>query len=405
MMRVGNPLSRARVLSGVALTVLALVVAGCGPGPTNTPRASERWSNGKLVGTAILNNPVALQVDEAGNALLVWVGPEHELTFARLNENAEVLVQKALDLGNGSSQEPQMVLDTGGGLHLTWLDKVGQGYRLFYARLSPDGEVVQAATAVSPAEQRVAHSWMVADPVGRTVEIFWSDDVASRPGCYHAALDWSGDVVLPAETLISDGLFPVAQVDQKGYIHLAWRANLENTPQFRYAVYDPQRRALGPDVVVGRPSIQMGMLGGPTAGAQFDGPRLGLDESWVYLAWVLEMRERDRRDFTFYVAFRQPELGPRDASDALDYSPPQVEGDAVHVQGGDPAHTAHPQFLDGQPSRQVLTGFTQAPGPVNMETLQIVAVDLQPGEVAGQEIVSASRGASLRPSAVTDSNG
>jgi hypothetical protein len=405
MMRVDNLLPRSALLPAVGLAVLALVVTGCGLAPTRTPRASDVWSNGKLVGTAILNNAVALQVDEAGNVTLVWVGPEHELTLARLNENAEVVLQRSLDLGRASSQKPQMLIDTEGGLHLTWLDKGEQGYRLFYARLSADGEVIREATAVSPAEQRVAHSWMVLDPIGRTVELFWSDNVASRPGCYHAALDWSGEAILPAETLISDGLFPVAQVDRQGYLHLAWRADLGNTPQFRYAVYDPQRRVLGPDVVMGRPSIQMGMLGGPTAGAQFDGPRMGLDESWVYLAWVLEMRERDRRDFTFYVAFRQPELGPRDASDALDYSPPQVEGDAVHVQGGDPAMTAHPQFLDGQPSRQALMCFTEAPGPANVETLQIVAVDPLPGEIGGQEIVSASRGASLRPNAVIDSSG
>ncbi|MGC9334711.1 MAG: hypothetical protein ACP5JJ_11215 [Anaerolineae bacterium] len=405
MMRVSRPLPCSRVVLAVALVVLAVLVAGCGLVPTSTPRASDAWSNGKLMGTAILNNPVALRVDKAGHAFLVWVGPEHELSFARLNENAEVVVQRSLDVGSGSAQKPQMVVDTAGGLHLTWLDVGEQGYSLFYARLSADGAVIQEATPLSLPGQRVVHSWMVLDPVGRTVEMFWSDGVVSRPGCHHAAVNWSGEVVLPAETLISDGLFPVAQVDQQGYIHLAWRADPGSTPQFRYAVYDPQRRLLGPEVVAGRPSMQMGMLGGPTAGAGFDGPRLGLDEDWVYVAWVLEMRERERQDFTFYVAFPQPELDSRDATDTVDYPRPQLQGEAVRVQGADPSATAHPQFLDGQPSRQLLACFTQTSGPGNVETLQIVATDHLPGGIGGQEIVNASRGASLRPNVVVDSNG
>ena len=77
---------RLPLASAVALILLALVATSCGLTRTTTPRASDQWSNGKLLGTAILNNRVALQVDEAGNSLMVWVGPEHELLFVRLNE-------------------------------------------------------------------------------------------------------------------------------------------------------------------------------------------------------------------------------------------------------------------------------------------------------------------------------
>jgi hypothetical protein len=389
----------------VILAVLGLVAAGCGLTAATTPRASNDWSNGKLMGTAILNNAVALQVDGAGNVFLVWVGPEHNLTFARLNERAETTVQRTLDLRSDSAQKPQLALDSEGQLHLVWLDRWEQNTQVFYARLSTDGEVIQQAGALTPPERRATHGSLVLDPVGRTVEVFWSDNVPSRPDIYHTAMDWSGDVVVPAELLISDGLFPVARVDRLGYIHLAWRVDPGDAPQFHYAVYDPQRRALGPDVVAGQPSIQMGMLGGPTAGAQFDGPWLGLDESSIYLAWVLEMRERDMRDFTFYVVFPAPELPQRQAAGVLGYELPEVTGEAVHVQGADPAMTAHPAFLDGQPARQVLTCFTEVSSPGNVQMLQIVAVDLLSGQVERQEIVSLSRGASLRPRAALDAEG
>jgi hypothetical protein len=246
---------------------------------------------------------------------------------------------------------------------------------------------------------------MVPDPTGGTVEVFWSDNVPSRPDIYHIALDWSGEVVVPTELLVPGGLLPVAQVDRLGYIHLAWRVDTGDVPRFHYAIYDPQRRALGPDVVAGQPSIQMGMLGGPTAGAQFDGPELGLDEDSVYLAWVLEMREREIRNFTFYVTFPVPSLPERPGTGAFEYPPPPVTDEAVHVQGGDPAMTAHPRFLDGQPERQILTCFTQVSSPGNPEMLQIATVDPLPGQVGGQEIVNRSRGASVRPSVALDARG
>jgi hypothetical protein len=391
----------------VALILLALAATGCGLTPTTTPRASDQWSNGKLLGTAILNNQVALQVDEAENSFMVWIGLEHELDFARLNEHAEVVVQTPLDLGTNSPMKPQLLMDTTGQLHLAWLDKQELTMQLFYARLSADGEVIQEATALSPPERRVTHSSMVLDPGGQTIEFFWSDNVYIRPGCYHAALDWSGAVVVPAEMLIPNGLLPSAQIDRQGFVHLAWRVEPEaEKPEFYYAVYDPQRRAMGSYTVAGEPLVQMGFLGGPTAGASFDGPWLGLDESSVYVAWVLEVRERTEvRDFTFYQAFPQPALSRPEGSATFDYSPPKVTSEPVYVRGVDPSLTGQPQFLSGQPARQVLACFTQAPGLGNVETLQIATIDVGAEQVEGQEVVNASRGASVQPSVAIDSQG
>ncbi len=402
-----NPWLRLPLASVAGLILLALVVTGCGITRTTTPRASDQWSNGKLLGTAILKNRGALQVDEAGNSFMVWIGPEHELRFARLDERAEVVIQAPLDLHSASPMKPQLLMDTTGQLHLTWLDREERGTQLFYARLSADGKVIQEATVLSPPEQRVSHSSMVLDPAGQTIELFWSDNVYIRSGCYHAALDWSGAVTTPAEMLISNGLLPAAQIDRQGFVHLAWRVEPEaEKPEFYYAVYDPQRRAMGSYTLAGEPLVQMGLLGGPTAGASFDGPWLGLDESSVYLAWVLEVRERTEvRDFTFYQAFPQPALSRPEGSATFDYSPPKVTSEPVYVRGVDPSLTGQPQFLSGQPARQVLACFTQAPGPGNIETLQIAAIDVGTEQVEGQEIVNASRGASVQPSVAIDSQG
>ena len=409
---ISNGYLRTGLFLAVGLTLLALVATGCGLIPTHTPRASAQWSNGKYLGTATLNNQVALQVDKVENdvsTFMVWVGLEHELNFVRLNERADVITQHTLDLRPNSPLKPQLLIDTTGQLHLTWLDREELSLQLLYARLSADGEVIQEATALSPPEQQAIHSAMVLDPVGQTVEVFWSDNVPNRPGCYHAALDWSGTIVVPAEILIQDCILPVTQIDQKGFVHLAWNVGLEKEePEFHYAVYDPQRRALGQDIVAVEPLIQMALLGGPTAAAGFDGPWLGLDGSSVYLAWVLEVRERGYvKDFTFFQAFPQPSLSPRDGTAMFDYPSSEVTGEAVQViiQGADPTRTGNPRFLEGQPAHQVLALYTLVQGPGNMETLQIAAIDMLKGQIERQEIVSASRAASQQPNVAIDPEG
>jgi hypothetical protein len=406
VMESARALWRSRLPPVTGLVLLALVAAGCGLTPSRTPRASGDWSNGQLLGIATLNNPVALQVDEAGNSFMAWVGPDHELHFARLNDRAEMVAQGPLSLDTNSPLKPQLLRDPTGQLHLTWLDRREQGLQLLYARLSVDGEVIQGATALSPPELRVAHRSIVLDPIGQTIELLWSDNTPIRPGCYHTALDWSGAIVAPVNMLIPEGILPTAQIDRQGFVHLAWKREREQEkPGFHYAVYDPQRRMLGPDILVSEPVAQASVIGRPTAGVGFDGPWLGLDEDSVYLAWVLEVREMgDVMDFTFYQAFSPPTLGQRSGTGTFDYAPPVVTEEAVPVLGVEPSLTGHPRFLEGQPTRQALACYTEVPGPGNVETLQIAMIEVQPGQIERQEIVSASRGASVRPSVVLDPN-
>jgi hypothetical protein len=391
----------------VGLTLLIFFVAGCALTPSRTPRASTRWSNGTLLGIAALNNPVALQVDQSGASFMIWVGLDHDLHFARLDQRAGVVAQHPLVLETHSPLRHQLQRDSTGQLHLAWLDRWGQGEQLFYARLSADGNVLQGSTAISPPEQRTAHCSMVLDPTRRTVELFWSDNTPVKAGCYHAALDWSGAVIAPPELLIPQGILPEAQVDREGYVHLAWRVDPDpGDLQFRYAIYDPRHDTLGSDIMVAEPVAQASLIGRPTAGISFDGPWLGLDEHSAYVAWVLEVREMgDVMDFTSYQAFPLPLLDQRADDAALSYTSPMLVNDVVLLEGFEPSLTGHPRFLPGQPTRQALACYTQIAGAGDVETLQIAVMEVQPGHVEAQEIVNASRAASVRPSVAIDSQG
>jgi hypothetical protein len=389
------------------LILLLAGCTGCGLTPEHTDRASQRWSNGKPLDIAILNSPLALQVDEMGHSFVVWVGPEHRLYLAHLDGRAGLVAQQPLDLELDSPLRPQLVLDTRGHLHLTWLDGGEGGFQLFYAFLSTEGQVFQGPVAMSPPGQPVSRHSMALDPVGQTVEVFWSDDAYGRPGCYHAAVDWSGAVVVPAHLLVADGVWPSAQTDRLGFVHLAWRTHQQVADVvFRYAVYDPQRRTLGPDTMAAEPLVQASMFGGPVANAEVEGPWLGLDKDTVYLAWMLEARQRNQLStFTFYRAFSQPDLErPEDAA-AFDYALPETALDAVLVRGSDPSLTGHPRFLEGQPEQQVLVYYTQVSGPGNMMTMQIASADVHLDQIDEQDVVNATRSASLRPSVAADGQG
>jgi hypothetical protein len=406
-MQMSRGRARLAILTIVVSVGLGLLLAGCDTSQPRTRRSSELWSKGLPLGMASLNNQVALQVDEGGHVYVAWVGLDHELRYVQLDERAAIVVDRALDLEENRPLQPRLALDPEGLLHLTWLDKRDRGLQLFYARFSIEGDVVQGATEISDPGPRAAYSVMALDPAGRTVELFWSDNVPARPGVYHAALDWAGMVAAAPELLVADGLWPAAQMDEQGFVHLAWQVQPEGgRPQFHYAIYDPQGRALGPEAVVSQPIASASLLGAPTAGGGFAGPWMGLDDGLVYLAWVLEVRERGQlASFMFYQPFRRPVLDRQTGATILDYAPLQIEDEVVRVWVGDPQITGDPSLLPGQPSQQVLAGYTQASGPGDLEMLQSAAVHLREGQIVGKEVVSATPGASLKPAVAADGQG
>jgi hypothetical protein len=384
----------------------AWMLTGCDASQTRTPRASEAWSKGLPLGMTSLNNQVALAVDEDGYVYTVWVGLSQDLHFVRLDQQAGVVTDRVLDVGTNRPQQPRLVLDADGQLHLTWIDRQGNNRGLFYARLSADGEVLQGAQALSSPDRRVAYSMMALNPVERTLELFWSDNAPSQPGCYHATLAWSGSVLVPAEDLIPDGLSPAAQVDRQGFVHLAWKTKPEGQAmEFHYAVYDPRSRLLGPDIRLSQSRLNTSMLDDPVS-ALYNGPWLGLSDELVYVAWAVESREHGGlAAFTFYQAFPQPSLVTGENVTGFDYVLPEVTSAVIPVRLTDPTLTGHPSFLSGQQAQQVLACYTQDRGPNSLETLQSAVVSLDAGQMDGYQVVGATAGASMQPNVAIDARG
>lgn len=385
------------------LLSIAVLLAGCSTSPIRTPRMSKAWSKGLPLGLASLNNQVALDVDPEGRVVAAWVGMDQDIRLVRLNGRAGVEVDRPLDLTLNHPQGVRIGVDADGQVHLVWLDRVDRVLQVLYARFSPEGDVLQPATQLSAAGLQSGRVAVTVDPEARTFEVFWSDAFASHPGIYHAALSWAGSPVVPAELLIAEGLAPSVATDRQGYIHLAWREEAENQPvAFHYAIYDPQRRLLGPSAQVAEPVAEASMMGGPAAGAKFHGPQLGLSRDSVYLAWMLEVRQRGNLTaLTFFQVFPQPALESVDRSGRFSYEPPEVASNPVQVRGGDPSLTGDPALVGGHPEEQVLACYTMAEGPRNLEMLQSAVVHLSDPQL-GMDIVSATTGASLKASIAVD---
>jgi len=72
------------------LALLASILVGCQLAPLRSARANNDWSRGVRVGSASLNHPVAMAVDEErGGTSLLWVAEDDQqrqiLRYARLD--------------------------------------------------------------------------------------------------------------------------------------------------------------------------------------------------------------------------------------------------------------------------------------------------------------------------------
>jgi hypothetical protein len=418
-----QPCQKVRGATGrlVATTIIIVlgsaVLTACAASPAYTPRASDAWSRGLPLGTAILNNQVALQMDEAGHAFLVWVGPEHRLTFVRLTERAEVEAQHDLDLCCGSAQEPQLLRDTGGTLYLTWLESSVGKSGLYYAQLDGEGQVVVPASRLAGPEERVGHSRAVLNPAADRIEVFWSDDRPSNPGVYHLTLDGEGNVIAAGVLIVPEGLRPDAQVDREGLVHLVWTEEATGREvSVSYAVFDPTSRFLSERTEIASFVVAPGQV--------LHGPVMGMDGENGYIFWAVESRARETMvSHAFQTTFPLGRLERRAAAEiqAPDENAPQFDPDKgkfnyyytppheggaglVPISVADTNFVASPAVTEGQ-RPELVVAFNARVFARNTDALQIVVLTLAGGQIVDYQIVSDSQAASLQPDVVVGSRG
>jgi len=273
---------RRRMTLVLVILCLGMVMTGCEAATLKTRKALPEWSRGLPLGLAGLNQPIYLTAE--GNQLhMCWVAAGSKaLHYARLDESGAVQVSTELSMSGAHLSEPQLVVYTDGSFGALWTDNPNIPRALFYGKFSPDGQLLQGPTQLSPAGARVANYVLAHNPDGSS-DLFWADEIPSEGGIHHLHLSNDRQTVSADRLLVNAAEYPTLQVAADGLIHLAWveEPSLRENKVY-YAVFNPASAELGPATQVASYRTATGMVA--------YAPSLGLDEDTAYLFWALEQR-------------------------------------------------------------------------------------------------------------------
>jgi hypothetical protein len=397
------------LLLAIAL-LSALALAGYNISPKYTPRASLDWSRGKIVGVASLSEQVAMQLDRDGGVYLTWVGLENKLEFARLDDQARVVTEKALDISVATPHDPQLLLGRGG-FHLIWRERRANLKGLYYAKLGMEGEVISGPTLISLPQMNADCARMVLNSEGGA-EIFWSDNSFESPGIYHLTISPQGEISSPSSQIIPGGMNPSPQIDREGLVHLAWfQKPIYHQRDVYYATFAPVNRALSDSKKIAEVFLMTGQI--------LKGPALGLDKRNAYVFWSVESRaRREITSYTYYTSF--PSGQPRYRGGML-VEIPRTE--SPEYQGFELDHIFGVTFHLLAPFAAFATDFVTDPRPLSGQgenlavafsariftrttsNLQIALAIFAGGQPRGYQIITKTKSASLSPSIAVDAEG
>ncbi len=279
-----------------ALVVLAIVTSltltACDVTPERTDSASPDWSRGIKIGEASLDNPIAIVSDNQGRRHLAWVGVSDSrrvLRYAQVDSQANVLMERALDIPLRQPQDPRFLFDAQGGLHLFFLAKgeTWDDWGLFHTRLGAQGELLSPPRLLSlPHAHDVAQYHQEAlNPQGQ-IEVFWSWEL--EQGIHHLRLSTAGEFLRPLIVLIPQAARPAVVADRAGTLYLAWLSAPEPihlgfvAKEMNYAVFQPATCTIADKTTVALLEIPPGVV--------IDGPSIALDNNYTYVLWVQDKR-------------------------------------------------------------------------------------------------------------------
>ncbi len=399
-------MSRTKVTLGVLC--LALLLAGCQAATPKTRKVLSEWSRGQQLGISGINQSVEMLSTQ--DALhLVWVAAEgRTLHYTRLDRAGQVQVSTDLVLGSAHPTSPNLSMSTDGVLRLLWTDNPRIPRGLFFARLTPEGQLLGEPQLVSEDEVRVSEYDVACNSDG-TLDIFWATEVPSEGGIYHLRI-LADDQVGEANRLLVGGAGkPSLQVDRNGTIHLVWVEGA--TPQentIYYARYDPSTGQLEDKTRVGFYRSGTGMVAHP--------PVLGLDRATAYVFWSSEGRggAQAGEAQTFMTSFPpgRPALNEAEPVEIPATVKPEYErvtGNLPYQQlasvatGWPTGYLYAPAVLEGQNDELGLFLVGQFSSR-NRTTTEVAWAILTDGAVKGYQLPTSLDG-SARPMGVLDGGG
>ena len=276
-----------RAMVPVLISLLAVIIlSGCSVNTDRSPRVSPDWSRGLRLGYGYLNQPVAMAVDETQTVHLVWCAWGEDgtsrLHYVALDRQARVSTEQDLDIPVSHPRRPQLLFDDAGELHLVWIARSEEGDSIFHAVIGPDGEVAAGPQRLAPSDQEVDRFQLYGDATGHA-SVVWANISEVKPGIYQLSLDESDGPLEQATLIIPDGHTPSAQVDSTGTLHLIWLKEVTfDQEDLYYAAFPHSQVTPTPGVKLARLVVGQSVI--------LAGPKLGLDDTTVYVFWSLERR-------------------------------------------------------------------------------------------------------------------
>jgi hypothetical protein len=377
-------------------------------------RASRDWSRGQRVGQAALNSEVGLAVSPSGEDIYVtWIAQEEDrslLRYARLDASSRVLLSRDLRISTNVPSSINLLLDEDRRLHMTWLDRLADDYRLFYVALDTSGELVTYPGPLSPDGLGVSE-YAVGLKRGDAPEVLWTayEEEGEGQGLYHARIDSEGQAT-GTRLLLPGPVMDISfRTDREGTVHLAWQERPTYGRHYLYyATLDRDGRLSEPAEISSFPVVT-GMIGRR--------PVVGLADGDVYLYWSLERRGGGLTPpsaTSYYVAFPlgrpdlmsapQPvvipsALSPRYAPDRSSFNLRQT---AQSDEAAFPSEFIYLPSSIRSHEQELATAWSVQLSGRRRENMQIVLTLWSQGELEGYQVVGKSRSSSLRPVLVED---
>jgi hypothetical protein len=235
-------------IAGLLLGLVALRAwAASSETETMTPRASEAWSRGRMIGHTPVKQPVTLQPAPGGGVFLIWPNLDGQLELAHIGADGDVRLDRVLPVAAHRARNPQLAVGPEGRLHLLWREQSGSRTGVHYAILEADGSPASRSQALSDPASRVRGAPRLAQDAQGRFHAMWVDDA----GVQWTMLDGQGHTLAGPALLVSDGHSLQVRTDDAGRLHLAWQQEPRtDVREVYYTTLDPDAGKLnGPQEV------------------------------------------------------------------------------------------------------------------------------------------------------------
>jgi hypothetical protein len=255
------------------LLIAVTLLAGCSsPVLSKVWLEPSGWSRGVLVGSGVINQPAALQLDEDGGIYLAtFVNSDSPVPHIwRFDSTGTLVWQIALEDAETSFPSLPRLATTPEGLTFFWVD---EGH-LFETILDEGGRMLRRPTVIS-GDLDVATFDVETLNDGLTLWVGGGED---QPGIYSSLDGATWSLVDPL------GSRPDASVDTDGNIHLTWAHMPPNRSgtEFIYGFYPDGDLVQGRYHVVVQPEFR--------TTDRIEGPRIALTKDLVFIFWSTEIK-------------------------------------------------------------------------------------------------------------------